>query len=87
MVLSHNCDSISNGSINKMLISSFPLPNFLHSRVNKAVAFKKKKNYLNFYQPFHSLNFCLTKGTPVLGTDICSHCQVGRLIPRLKKGI
>lgn len=41
--------------------------------------------YLDFHQPFHSLDLRLTEGSSVLGTDVSSHCQVGRLICRLRK--
>lgn len=51
---------------------------FEHSALTKPA--QTTVYYLDFHKPFHCLNLCLAEGTAVLGTDIRSHCQVGRLI-------
>lgn len=53
---------------------------FSDSPFNTVIPAPSRVYYLDFHKPFHCLNLCLTEGTTVLGTDISSHCQVGRFI-------
>lgn len=39
-----------------------------------------RRSYLDLHHAFHGLDLGLAEGSSVLGTDICPHCQVGRLV-------